>query len=187
MAEFYRDRRRPDRAMGIYESILQTNVGEGKQEMSMRQVAEIQKALADLYCDSGKNEEAVKLYEHTLDLINQDTVSEKQKNDSLAAIYSDLGNAQFSLKRLEDALVAYKQAAHYSRLYYGEKSVEHLTMLNNIAACHFVNKDDPESLKLASEIAKLGYSLAQKLGPQKTVLDLQQNLQSIMENLSDSH
>lgn len=192
LAEFYRQRRRPDRAISIFESILQKTAGEEEGEgeeltISPRQRVEIQKALADLYSDAGRNEEAITLYKNTITQLMQQGSGARRDDSALAATYADLGNAQFSLERLNEALEAYEEAAKHVRGCYGEKSTEYLTMLNNIAACHFSSGKSAESLRSAKETAEVALSLAHRLPSDKTTRAIKDNLQSIISALQDPH
>lgn len=176
MAEFYLKRRRPERAVRIFESVLSgLEKAEGSSPFAeLKTRVEITKALADAHTDLDHLDVARKLYDEVYQMTQQR--SDLSGDPSIMGpLHESLGNLHFLGHSHEQAIANYNKAAEYCRTSEGRHSIEHLTMLNNIASCHFASGNSTEAREVATE----ALGLSKKI---KGSEELVQNLTTIIKN-----
>lgn len=191
MAEFYLKRNRPDRAASIYESIARgfTDSGEASATAGEDPTArddlqwrlQIWKAFADACLDANQVDRAARGYERVLDLLQRPELIRELDASTLGPIHESIGNLRFRQHHLDQAIEAYERAAQYASQGSGQRSLEHLTMLNNIASCHYA-KGTEESLMRARELAREALLVSVRLrgAEGEAVRSIRENLENIV-------
>jgi tetratricopeptide (TPR) repeat protein len=179
MAEFYLQNDRPDRAVLIYESILSTRLAKEWREPARLRL-QTKKMLADTHVELDHLDEAGVLYEEVLAAAQLDRNLSKDAG-TMGPIYQGMGDVLFKKSELNSAIEAYQNAAKYCAQSAGRRSIQYLTLINNIASCHFA-KQTPESMTKANETAQKGLDLAGRLRSNSEVTPLVDNLRTIIEH-----
>lgn len=198
MAEFYLKRNRPDRAASIYESITRSFLDDDNDASRMvgkdspaksdpQWQLQIWKAFADACLDANQVDRAAGGYERVLDLLQRPELSRELDASTLGPIHEGIGNLRFRQHHLDQAIEAYEQAAHYAGQSSGRRSLEYLTMLNNVASCHYA-KGTEESLAKARELAHEALLISTRLRGvgDETARSIRENLSEIMA-IDDKH
>ena len=144
MADFYRQRGRPERAVKIYESILR-----GDPELDKTRRIELSKALADLYIEINQFEDAkVRLNDAVaiLGALGSPSI--------MGPIYESFGDLNFKQRKLDDAIEYYWEAAKLCKQDPQCPGSNFLNLLNNISSCQFV-KQEQASIEQARNTAEM--------------------------------
>lgn len=161
LAEFYSTRRRPDKAARIYEAILQ------HPEKVRR--CDIQKALADVYCELDRIDDAIILY--------GEAMRDAPKGTLIGPIFEGLGDAYFKKGDYNQAIYNYEQSKKDCLETPGQNSYEYVVILNNIASCHLASNNIEQAQIIATDAIKL----CEQVTDDDRIPDLLLNLHSMRE------
>lgn len=172
MAEFYSERGRFDRAVGIYEAL-----SKGKLQDSRR--IEIQKALGDAYIEGS----GLDLERGTVILM--DALSHAKRLNSSPSItgpiYESLAEASFKIGDYVKSVEYYKESLKDCNSVLGRDNWNCILLLNNIASCLLATHED-SNIKGACVLAKEGLDLLKNTKPDDlTILkEVEDNFQKII-------
>lgn len=186
MAEFYRGRGCPDRAISIYKAIL----GEGHLPTLHR--LEIGKALGDTFIEAEHPREALESYEGLRKTLEETAEGRQLASDPslMGPIYEGLADAQVREGLHEAATISYERALHLcnmDRVKCG--TYNQLVLLNNLASCHLALGKEG-SVNKSREVAQLALDIMKRGevgdGDQDMIAKIKQNLSEILWPTSKS-
>lgn len=158
MAEFYRERDSPDRAISIYRALMEEN------HLSTLHRLEITKALGDTFVEAGRPQDALESYKGLRKVLEETEEGRRFASDpSLTGpIYEGLADAQVRTGLHEAATASYERALHLCNMDGAKCSAyNRVILLNNIASCHLVlGRED--AVARALEVAQIALDLIEK-------------------------